>query len=99
TVELEPGNAKSRANYGMSLFLLEDLPGAAAQYEKAVELDPKLAQAYGALGNIYLQQRRFAEAKKVTLTALELLPPGDPLRPTALEQLRECERLLGQEPK
>jgi Flp pilus assembly protein TadD len=49
-----------------------DLPNAEKAHLEAIKLDPKLAASYDDLGTIYNQQRKFAEAAKMTTTAMEL---------------------------
>jgi hypothetical protein len=73
--------------------------GAIAEYRKAIAIDPKHAQANGALGQALLQQGRFAEARTSTQRSLDLLPEGGPMRPIATRQLKQCERLLALDEK
>jgi hypothetical protein len=68
--------------------------GALAAYRRAIEIDPKLAPAHGALGEALLEQGRFAEAKAATRRCLELLAQNHPQRQHVTQQLRQCERLL-----
>jgi hypothetical protein len=65
------------------------------RYEQALRLDPGFAFAYGALGEALLARGRWAEARDATRRWLDLLPPRDPRRGFAAQQLRRCERLLG----
>jgi serine/threonine-protein kinase len=93
-VALDPRFALARSNLGLALADQGDLDGAAAECRQAVALDPKLVRAHGALGEVLLRQGRFAEARAATRRCLELLPPLDPLRPLASQQMQLCERLL-----
>ncbi len=49
-----------------------DLANAEKSHLEAIKLDSKLAASYEELGTIYNQQRKFAEAAKMTTTAMEL---------------------------
>jgi Tfp pilus assembly protein PilF len=49
-----------------------DLANAEKAHLEAIKLDPKLAASYDELGTIYNQQRKFAEAAKMTTMAMEL---------------------------
>jgi hypothetical protein len=46
------------------------------------------------LGQTLLEQGRYAEARASTRRALDLLPPGAPLRRVVQRQLQQCEALL-----
>jgi tetratricopeptide (TPR) repeat protein/tRNA A-37 threonylcarbamoyl transferase component Bud32 len=81
-------------NLGLVLKRKGDVAGAIPCFEKALALSPKLAQAHWGLGEVLLQSGRFTQAKTATQRSLDLLPPDHPLRPLAIQQLRECERLL-----
>ncbi|HKB40280.1 MAG TPA: tetratricopeptide repeat protein [Gemmataceae bacterium] len=72
---------------------------AIACYHQAIALDPKLAQAHGALGQALLRQGRFTEARDATRRALDLLPERAPLRGRVTQQLQACERLLALDEK
>jgi tetratricopeptide (TPR) repeat protein len=70
------------------------LTGAIAAYQQAIALDPKSRHAHGALGQALLAQGRFAEARKATRRALQLLSPGHPLRNPVAQQPRQWEQWL-----
>jgi serine/threonine protein kinase/tetratricopeptide (TPR) repeat protein len=67
---------------------------ARAAYEKAVQLDAKLAQAHGGLGEVLLWQGSFAHAAAAHEKALELLPAKHPLRAANERCLERCRRLI-----
>jgi tetratricopeptide (TPR) repeat protein len=91
---LAPRYAKAHYNLGLA-FRAKDQPDhAIKEFRKAIALDPRLAEPHGALGQALLKQGRFAEAQAAMRRCLELLPPNDPDRGFATEQLRMCERLL-----
>src|SRR5262249_20154062 len=71
-----------------------DLAGAVACYSKAIELDPKDAQAHYNLGLVLLDQGQFAEALKSFRRNLDLLAKDAPQRRAASDMLQRCERLL-----
>jgi Flp pilus assembly protein TadD len=41
-----------------------DLDGGRAEFQKAVQLDPRLGVAHGNLGYVHWQQKRFGDARK-----------------------------------
>ncbi len=57
-----------------SLAAEEALPQARAAVERALELDPDLAEAHAVLGMVLMQELRFEEAERALLRALELNP-------------------------
>jgi serine/threonine-protein kinase len=62
---------------------------------RAIELDPKFANAYGGLAGSLVQLGNFAEARESVRRSLErLLQPDDPLRQLVTRQLQQCEQLL-----
>jgi serine/threonine-protein kinase len=93
-LKLDPKDPLAHTNLGNALAKQGDVKGAIACFKKALALDPKLVQAHGALGRALLDQGVFHEARDATRKALDVLPPGDPLRPLATQQLQECQRLL-----
>lgn len=56
------------------------LEEAAAQYEKAIELDPKRLELYGKLGNLYLRLQKYSEAKQHFQHALRFDPHNKALK-------------------
>jgi hypothetical protein len=70
-----------------------------AELRQAIDLDPKDANAHGAMGQALLQQGRYADARASTQRALDLLPADAPLRRMALQQLQQCDRLLALDKK
>jgi tetratricopeptide (TPR) repeat protein len=98
-IALDPKYATAHNNLGLVLYARQDLDGAIAAFRRAIALDPKLALAHTGLGMALLQQGRFAEARAATRRSLELLPPREPARQFASQQLQQCERLLALEEK
>jgi hypothetical protein len=72
---------------------------AISEYREAIRIKKDHPEAHGALGQAFLQQGRFAEARVSTLRYLDLLPPGHRVRPFVSQQLQKCERLLALEQK
>ncbi|HEV7509276.1 MAG TPA: carboxypeptidase regulatory-like domain-containing protein [Thermoanaerobaculia bacterium] len=73
------GNDKAIAAYneGVTLLKTNDLAGAAPKFEQAATLDPKLAEAVGALADVYLELGRNPEALGAADRYLAL-KPSDP---------------------
>jgi tetratricopeptide (TPR) repeat protein/tRNA A-37 threonylcarbamoyl transferase component Bud32 len=90
-LELDPKYAKAHVGLGIVLATQGDVTGAITCYKKALTLDPKLVQAHGALGEELLAKGRFAEARASWQRALNLLPPKDPLRPLATQQIAQAD--------
>lgn len=71
-----PSTAAEWQAYGDTLRLLrKDLRGAEEAYRRAVELDPKHAEAHFALGSVLLDLRAPVEAAAALESALSLAPP------------------------
>jgi Flp pilus assembly protein TadD len=49
-------------------------------YHQAIQIDPKLAEPHGALGEALLAQGRLPEAQAAMRRCLDLLPQGHPMR-------------------
>src|SRR5215831_483831 len=64
-VEIDEGNRSAHANRW---------PEAIQAYQRAVELDPSSATAYGNLGHVYGQMGRFQEAVVALQRAISLSP-------------------------
>jgi serine/threonine-protein kinase len=98
-VELDPKYWQAHNNLGNVLYNQGDRAGAAACYKKAIELDPKYSEAHFYLGVALLDQAQFAEARGSFRRCLDLLADGAPLRASASDNLRRCDRLLALEAK
>jgi Tfp pilus assembly protein PilF len=66
--------AKQYAGFGIELAQKQIWPAAAAQFLKAVELDPMYAAAWNNLGIAYEQLGKFDEARKAYDQALKIEP-------------------------
>jgi len=60
---------------GVLSFRQGDLKTAEASFKRAVTLDPKFADAYSALGNVFVVQRDLKQADQAFKTAADLAPP------------------------
>lgn len=83
-------------NEGVTLLQSNDLANAAARFEEATKLDPALAPAYGALAEVYSEQKKHAEALAAADRFLELEPGnvrGLRVRFDAARALNDKERL------
>jgi tetratricopeptide (TPR) repeat protein/serine/threonine protein kinase len=63
-------------------------------YQQALKIDSKYVSAHYNLGTAYLKKGQFANARTHTRQALDLAGERHALRPMALRQLKQCERLL-----
>jgi tetratricopeptide (TPR) repeat protein len=79
--ELQPGNALANYYYAMSLWKGKraadsglDLGQVESLLQKAVSLDPKLAEAHVQLGNLYADRHEYAKSMPEYTRALELNP-------------------------
>ncbi|MFQ6102961.1 MAG: sulfatase-like hydrolase/transferase [Candidatus Glassbacteria bacterium] len=70
----DPTNALARNLIGMIYNKLQDIPNARAQFQKAVELNPNLTDAYCNLGNLHFQGENYSKAAYYYEKALELEP-------------------------
>jgi Flp pilus assembly protein TadD len=70
--EVEGGCPACYARIGDIHVQKNELDAAEKAYLKAIELDPKEPQPYGALANLYNAQRKFDEATKMSAKAAEL---------------------------
>lgn len=73
-LEMEPGNAHTYYNLALALESADDLNGARAALEKAVDADPKMALARGELGRLALTAGDRAGARKWLEQAVALDP-------------------------
>jgi serine/threonine-protein kinase len=71
-----------------------NVDGAIRCYRTALDIDSRYAQAHGSLGAALLARGDFSAARAATRRCLDLLPPRDPQRPRAEQQLRQCESAL-----
>ena len=72
-LELDEGLAEAHASLAWSLFIYDwDWAGAAAEFRRAIELDPRYATAHQWYGFLLSSQKRFEEAIIESHTAQEL---------------------------
>ncbi|MGH8631384.1 MAG: tetratricopeptide repeat protein, partial [Burkholderiales bacterium] len=72
--EIDPNNAFTRLNLGTSLYMLNDAPGALAQFQAAVRLSPGLAKAHFAIGVLKEVSRNDPEAIEAFAAAVKSDP-------------------------
>jgi superkiller protein 3 len=71
------GDASTFYNAGVVLWNQGKGAEAQAQFEKAIKLDPKLAEAYYLLGMALINQNKMKEAKTPFEMYLKLAPDGE----------------------
>jgi tetratricopeptide (TPR) repeat protein/serine/threonine protein kinase len=98
-VASDPHYAEAYNNLGMAYKVTEQWDAAIAAYRQAIILDSKLGPPHAALGQLLLKKGRFAEAKKYTQRALDLLPASHPMQPILERQRDQCTQLLALEAK
>src|SRR5262249_20409728 len=98
-IEREPAYASAHYNLGNALKIVGRFDEAIEHYEQAFRIDPRHASSQGALGQTLIAMGRFHEAHAASLRCLEILPPGDPRRASAQEQVKQCAQLLALEPR
>ena len=69
---MEAGEAAPRASMGWTRFYMEDNAGAITAFEEAIVLDPKYADPYLGIGNVYLALGDKINAQSAFETALDL---------------------------
>jgi tetratricopeptide (TPR) repeat protein len=84
----------AHCNLGIALGSQLQLDEAIGCLQKAITLDPKLAEGHSGLAVALFGNGRYAEARVASVRALELLPVNHPLRPLVSRKLQECGRLL-----
>jgi tetratricopeptide (TPR) repeat protein len=70
------GDATALYNAGISLWNAAKYPEAQAQFQKAVKIDPKMAEAFYYLAMTEVNQNKLADAKPNLETYLKLAPDG-----------------------
>ena len=92
-VRLDPTNAPVRNNLGRLFAAMEPprLNEAAAQFELAIQYNPKFAEAHNNLGQVFLMQGRVDDAIKSFENALALVPKFERARKN-LEEAQEFKR-------
>lgn len=70
------GDPTAAYNQGVSLWNAQKMPEAQAQFEKAVKLDPKMAEAYYYLAMTLVNQNKIPAAKPNLEMYLKLAPDG-----------------------
>ena len=73
-LETETDNAQIYNNLGLCYAKIGDDEKAEKNYLKCIELDPKIAQSYINLVDIYYKQRRLGEGINILSYAIEQLP-------------------------
>ena len=94
-----PASASSSAilafNGGVSAFKARDYPTAGAKFEEALAYDPNLRQAWAALSQVYIEQKRYREATEAADKAITLGATDE----SVLRSRWEAYRSLGDEAK
>jgi tetratricopeptide (TPR) repeat protein len=94
-IKHKPGYAEAYISLGALLCdVKRDYDGAIEAFQTAINLRPKNAVAYFNLGNARRHKGQFEEAIAAYQNALDFLPEGDPVRPSAQGQLKQAQDLL-----
>lgn len=72
--------SKTRYAAGKMLERQNDYPGAIKQYQKAIENDPHMVEAFNRLGTVYMRLNRLDDAQKTFKQAIEENPESATLR-------------------
>ena len=80
---------------GIIYFNQQDLPRAQEVYEKAVQINPRFADARRNLGSVYAMQNRHQEAIQQFLAGLEVAPND----PTINQYISLSYKAIGDEAK
>ncbi|HEY5072429.1 MAG TPA: sulfotransferase [Caulobacteraceae bacterium] len=91
-IAFEPGFAPAHFNRGWTLETLGELAAAKAAYARALELDPRHAQALGALAALASRAADWTEARSLAQRALAL----DPLQSAAILAMAAAELEQGE---
>lgn len=70
------GSATASFNAGVIAWNQQKIAEARGHFEKAISLDPKMAEAHYQLAMTYLNENKMAEAKKALETYVQLAPTG-----------------------
>ncbi len=73
-LENEPSNAEIYNNLGLCYANIANDDKAEKNYLKCIELNPRIAQCYINLVDIYYKQKRFGEGINILSYAIEMLP-------------------------
>jgi tetratricopeptide (TPR) repeat protein len=73
-----PSPALQRLHAGVEADKSGQLDSAAAEFQKAIDLDPKLAVAFVDLGEVFIEKHEYASAVPPLKKALELNPASEP---------------------
>lgn len=77
-VQLAPDSSASHYSLGLAEFFASENEGAAASFERAIELAPMESISYIYLSKAYLAMDRGADAVDILQTALNTIPTTDP---------------------
>jgi Tfp pilus assembly protein PilF len=86
------GDATSAFNSGAILVNQGKMAEAQVQFQRAIQLDPKMAEAHYQLGMTLINQGKMGEAVKALETYLQLAPAG-PNAQTAKDMLPELKKM------
>jgi len=76
-IKLDPQNYYFHVNLGWNLVILEKLDQAVLKEEDAIKIRPGEDTAYNALGFIYLNQKKYAQAERMFLKVIEINPKNN----------------------
>lgn len=94
-VSLDPNDLDARANMGVMRFFQNDWEGAAAQFRKVLEVQPKMWKAQATLGMCEARLGHITEARNLLATALPHLTNG-PFETQAGLELAQIDYQVGE---
>jgi tetratricopeptide (TPR) repeat protein len=92
-IKIYPWNAKYYNNLGQCLRHLGQPVQAETAYKKSISLDSTRWKTYSNLTQLYLQQKRFTDAKKAAQQALSAGPSEDG-RLDMVDAIKQCDRAM-----
>ena len=72
SIEINPNDNDAFYNRALAYDMLDNIPLAIADYQQTIRINPKDKDAYHNLGLIYIDQKRYKEAKELAKTNCDM---------------------------